>query len=155
MAEYIFLKYSRQNNEWNIFAVDVISVDEAAIIFLRRLKRRKNGFVGCFDVYRILRRVTAIKSAKVKFPVRGYIRLGGAGDEIKLQEALQKRGKAVVCQNPRGVCKRKARGSHGKLFCCVGECDRFIKERKNFIRDEESREEDKRIRLNCPELSSA
>ena len=33
MAEYIFLKYSRQNNEWNIFAVDVTSQSQIFKMF--------------------------------------------------------------------------------------------------------------------------
>jgi len=154
MAEYIFLKYSKQNDKWNIFAVDIISIDEAASILLGRLRRRKNGFVGCFDIYGILRRVTAIKSVKVKFPVRGYIKLGGAGDEIKLREVLQKRGEAVVCETPREVCRRKGRKNHGKHFCCMKECGKFEEESKIFIREEQSREEEILFRLHR-ELSSA
>ena len=124
MAEYIFLKHNKTHG-WIIFAVDLISTDEAASILLRRLRRRKYGFVGCFDIRGILCRITAIKSGKVNFPVRGYIKLGGVHEGLQLQEILQKRGEAVVCENPKNTCKRKARGSHGKLFCCIRSCERF------------------------------
>lgn len=148
MAEYIFLKYSKGNSKWNIFAVDIIPSEEAASILFKRLRRRKNGFIGCFDIFFTLAKVTPLKSTKVNFPVRGYIRLGGPHEVIKVQEILRKRGEAVICEDPKKVCKRKGKKSNGKLFCCIRKCEKFKREKERFLLYEQSREKDRLLRLN-------